>query len=407
MTFHEKKIVYPTSLIHGLVHVQMLIFAVVNIEMAADLGTSVTGIGFIGTISYFLFGLGALPAGFIIDKIGARKVIVICVSGMAVGDALIAFGNSEMFVMAGLALLGLAGSLYHPAGLGLISRNVEQPGHALGIHGTFSNVAVAFGTLLTGFVASQFGWKAAYIWPIVPMIIFSVTYYFIRFGDVGEDNKHLNPNPSQKFEGNMFKIMILVILIQAISGFVYRASNTFLPAFTGKALADMVSGLDVLARGGLMASVILIFGALGQYLSGRLTRRFEMEKLQLLFALSVVPMLVLMATTSGPVLLISGMAFAFTFYGLQPLGNALVAKYSPPGMRGRSYGLSFFLNFGVGAFGSWFAGYVGDYYGFQNVYLSLAFVSVFSVAIAFLVWRFYFKAKADAAKSQASMPKQG
>lgn len=391
MDAKEKKIVFLTSTVHALVHMQMLIFAAINIEMANDLGASITAIGFVGTIGFFLFGFGALPAGFIIDKIGARKVLAISLCGIAVADAILAFAPGGMWAMIGLALLGLSGSMYHPAGLGLISRNVRQTGHALGIHGTIGNFGVASGPLVAGFVASMFGWRWAYLWPLIPTAALAVTYIFIRFGDVGEDHKHLNPEPNKKFSAGMLRVMLLVIVLQAISGFMYRASNTFMPAFTGQALSEFFSNLDATARGGLFTGIILIAGSVGQYLSGWLTKKHSTEKLQLLATILVAPLLLAMSLLSGLPMLGSAMAFAFVFYGLQPLGNSLVAKYSPPGLRGRSYGLSFFLSFGLGAFGSGFAGYVGEYQGFSQIYMWLAAIGVISILIAIIVFQFAVK----------------
>jgi len=167
MDRREKRIVYLTSSVHGLVHMHMLAFAAVNILMASDLGISITAIGFVGTIGYFLFGLGALPAGFAVDAIGARRVIALCAAGIAVADLIIALAPDAFWSMAGLALLGVSGSVYHPSGLGLISRNVRKTGLAMGIHGVFGNTGLAMGPLVAGFVASMFGWRWAYILSLI------------------------------------------------------------------------------------------------------------------------------------------------------------------------------------------------------------------------------------------------
>jgi MFS family permease len=160
-----------------------------------------------------------------------------------------------------------------------------------------------------------------------------------------------------------------------------------MPAYTGTALSDFFTSLDATARGGLMTGIILIAGSLGQYIAGSLTRRFKSETLQLISTALVSPLLAGMALLSGAPMLISAMAFSFVFYGLQPLGNTLVAKYSPPGLRGRSYGLSFFLSFGVGAFGSGFAGSIGQRISFSAIYLALAAISCTSILIAVgVVW---------------------
>ena len=380
MDGREKKIVFLTSTVHGLVHMQMLVFAAVNIMMAQELGASITAIGFVGTLSYFLFGLGALPAGFVIDAIGARRVIAVCLMGMAAADLMLVFAPSPIWAMSGLALLGLSGSVYHPAGLGLISRNVSKHGLAMGFHGVFGNVGLAMGPLVAGFAAAFLGWRWAYVIVFVPVVMLAAVFFKIRFGDVGEENRHLQPQPSKVFAAGMMAMLMLVILLQSLAGFIYRASLTFLPAHAAQAASEWFSGLDPASRGGLLTGIILLAGAVGQFVAGFLTQRFRTETLLFICALLVAPTLLGLGLMSGMPMLAVGMMFAFVFFAMQPLWNSLVAKYSPPGLRGRSYGLSFFLSFGLGAFGSGFAGWIGETQGFSTVYLWLAGIELFTIA---------------------------
>lgn len=387
MNKKERRIVLLTSIVHALVHMQMLIFAAVNVKMATEIGVSIETIGFIGTIGFLLFGFGALPAGFFIDKFGARKVLLASVSIMGIADIVVATASTPIQLVVGLALLGIGGSLYHPAGLGLISRNVEQKGHAMGIHGTIGNIGVASGPLIAGAIASICDWRWAYIWPIVPMIVMTFVYYNVRFEDKPQIANGSVKSPQNKFPQGMLTVMLLVIALQAMSGFIYRASNTFMPAYTGQKLGELFSGMDPTARGGLISGMILILGGLGQYTVGRLTRKYQMEWLQSV-ATAVVPILLFgFGILTGYPMLASAMGFAFAFYGLQPLGNGLVAKYSPPGVRGRSYGLSFSVSFGIGAFGSAFSGSVGQRMSYETIYLYLAAFAVVGALLAFGIYR--------------------
>jgi len=381
----EKKIVYLTSTVHALVHMQMLVFAAVNILMAQELGVSITAIGFVGTLSYFLFGLGALPAGFIIDAVGARRVLAICAAGIVLADLVLFFSPNPVWAMAGLALFGLSGSVYHPAGLGLISRNVRQTGLAMGIHGTFGNVGLALGPMAAGFIAAAFGWRWAYLWIALPMGLMAFIFFTTRFGDVGEDHRHLQPDPPKNFAKGLLLLLLLVIMLQSLSGFIYRSSITFMPAHAAEAVSGWFSGLDPTSRGGLLTGIIFLAGALGQFLAGLLSSRFRSETLQMICAAAVVPLLAGVGVLTGLPMLSVGMLYAFVFFGMQPIGNALVAKYSPAGLRGRSYGVSFFLSFGLGSFGSGFAGFIGENQGFPSLYLWLAAIGCLSIALSAII----------------------
>ena len=65
-------------------------------------------------------------------------------------------------------------------------------------------------------------------------------------------------------------------------------------------------------------------------------------------------------------------------FGAAPAFVTLVADYTPPGRLGASYGVSFFLSFGIGSFAATFAGFFADRWGTDSVFVVLA--------VAFTVW---------------------
>lgn len=390
----EKKIVLLTSAVHGFVHMQMLIFAPVNLKMAADLGVSMTTIGLIGVASYFLFGFGALPAGFIIDKIGARRVIAICVAGMGLANVTIAMAPDGLTAMFGLAMLGFFASLYHPAGMGLISRNVRATGYALGVHGL---IGESLGPIAAGLIGAFLGWREAFFWPVVPMVILAFIFFTTRFGDAGESQNHGTKAERPRFAPGMLRLMLLVIVIQGFAGFIYRSATTFMPAYLGGAMSGVFTGADPAMLGGVLTGLILASGSIGQYISGVASSRRRPETLLLVVLAMNAPLLFLLGFAQGLPLLLIAVAFAMSFYAFQPLGNVLVANYSPDHQRGRSYGLSFFTSFGLGSFGSGFAGYVGDTQGFPAIYLWLGLFCGVAILIAAAVLILSRRAKAVAA----------
>src|SRR5690606_15606828 len=73
---------------------------------------------------YLLYGLGALPAGLLSDRYGGRRVLFACLAGCGVEAVLAALARDIGELTLALAVIGAASSLYHPAGMALISRNV-------------------------------------------------------------------------------------------------------------------------------------------------------------------------------------------------------------------------------------------------------------------------------------------
>ena len=116
----------------------MVTFAAVLTPMRESVGAGLFAISVVGTISYFSFGLLAPASGFLADRIGSRRVLVLCCLGMAA-----ALGVS-------LGVLGLAAALYHPAGLSLIARRVVGVEKAMSYHGILGTLGLALGPVVAG-----------------------------------------------------------------------------------------------------------------------------------------------------------------------------------------------------------------------------------------------------------------
>ena len=100
---------------------------------------------------------------------------------------------------------------------------------------------------------------------------------------------------------------------------------------------------------GALATLVLICGALMQLATGRLIDRLP---LALLFvALSALQLTGLMlAWVSAGALLLFGLALTMAaIYGQVVVDDAIVARFVPEHLRGRAYGISYFLGFAISA----------------------------------------------------------
>ncbi|UCH79138.1 MAG: MFS transporter, partial [Candidatus Coatesbacteria bacterium] len=136
----------------------MLAFAAVLTPMRESVGAGLFAISVVGNISYFSFGLSAPVSGFLADKIGSRRVLVICCLGMAAASLGVALAPNIYVLGGALGVLGLAAALYHPAGLSLIARRVAGVEKAMAYHGILGTLGLALGPLVAGAIAAAAGW---------------------------------------------------------------------------------------------------------------------------------------------------------------------------------------------------------------------------------------------------------
>jgi len=88
------------------------------------------------------FGVLALAAGFLTDRIGARRMMVTYLVGCGAASLVVSQVTSLSGMFVALFALGSFASIYHPAGLALISHetSVENRARALGMHGIFGSL---------------------------------------------------------------------------------------------------------------------------------------------------------------------------------------------------------------------------------------------------------------------------
>ena len=75
-----------------------------------------------------------------------------------------------------------------------------------------------------------------------------------------------------------------------------------------------------------------------------------------------------------------------THFIWQPVGNSIIAQISHSKHRGLSYGISFFLSFGIGSFAAAIGGLIAENYGINLVFpvMALFFIPVLVLVVPFI-----------------------
>ncbi len=408
MNAAERRLITYTAFAHALVHVIELTYPVLLTRIADDFGLRAVILGTIASVFAWAFGGSAIPAGFLTDRLGSRRVLLYAFVGAAVSLVLVGISPNEWFLAATLALLGFCIGLYHPAGLSLMAQGVRQRGLALGFHGVAGNLGQALAPALAVGLAVAVDWRLAFFVlagaAAVMAVLLSVTTLPLKgeaevlsaadetpgnlarvLGDsaagrgvtaqfVESGSQAAGPRPVRRF-------MIPLLLVYAafvLSGIVYRGVITFLPQH----LEELVDK-DL---GGAFATVALLMGAVGQLVGGALSQRVRLERLVPVLAVLAVPALVLTGVVSGALLVVIASVFIFFYFANQPVFTGLIADYAPQGAVGRSYGFSFFAGFGLGGTGGVIAGVFVDRWDTQAAFLGLSAFMAVTLLLSIVIW---------------------
>ena len=385
---NDRAIVGLVMIAHAMVHTYELSIPILVTIWLAEFGTTEAVIGLVVTVGYGLFGLGALPGGVLTDAFGSRRLIVACLLGM--GGSFLALSLAPNVIAITLALLvwGIAASVYHPSGLSLISKGVEERGSAFAYHGMAGNVGIALGPLTTAILVEFFDWRFVVAALAIPAAIAAV--YAVRI-DVDETAAvtATDGGPSRESSVSSFSEFLsdsktlfagafaAVFAVAMLSGLYYRGVLTFLPEILGEfpTFEPIAIGERELEPARYFYAGLLMVGVLGQYVGGKLTDRMRTEKgLAVGFgALAFVAIVFLPATAAGlATFLVVGALLGFFLFLVQPMYQATIAEYSPPSVRGVSYGYTYLGVFGVGALGGALAGVILTYATARELFVVLA-----------------------------------
>ncbi len=343
LTINEWHTLSLTGVAHFGCHLAMLIFPTAAIALALEEGLAletVLGWSFAG---YFIFGLGAFPAGLITDRLRARWVVRTGVLGIGPALMLVALSDPGPSLVIALTMVGAFASVYHPAGMSLISRNFRQRGKALGINGICGNIGIAGAPVLTEWLSNSWGWRGAYaaIGGLLLVMGLLVAFYRIEEPKPGEalrDERHHVPS-------ERLKLFLILMVAMTLAGLAYRASTVAQPAY----FAERVDFIGY----GAATSIVYIIATFGQYLSGHLADRYDLRILYIIFHGLGFPFAIAMVALSGAPLMVCAAIFVFFSVGMQPIENSLVARFTPDRWRSTGYGLKFTVTFAIGALSVW------------------------------------------------------
>lgn len=386
------------ALVHALIHACMLLLPALVRPIANRYGVPVLAVDAVGTAHYLAFGLGAVPAGFLADRIGSRALLLACLGGCAASCALVALAPSFTLFAVGLVALGAAASIYHPAGLSLISRATppEALGRAIGVHGVGGNLGEALAPAAAALLAAAIDWRAPFALAGAACLALLAPVASLRLDGEGRAGGGGLAGLRAVFASRR----ILLVLGAALAGgLVYRGATYFLPRHLTEridagALAELKARAAWLgeARGGdslgaVVTSLALLAGVGAQWWGGRLADRFRRERLFATLVAGILPVLLAVAVLRDTPLAIAAIAFGFGWYLTQPLVNSIAADLVPREHHGMLYGVMFSTSFGLGSFAVSLGSFVARRTSTAGAFLALAGVAGANLLLALALAR--------------------
>jgi len=296
----DLRIIGSVSFAHFVSHINMMILPPLFAIVREDFNVSYTELGLALVVFNAISAVLQVPVGFLVDRIGARKVLI---AGLAIeGVAFTVTGLLPSFpvFVAMHALAGLGNTVFHPADYAYLSKRVSSRnvGFAFSFHSFAGMAGMAVGPAATLALYALFGWRDAFIgmmaltWLSAAILMFEPDDRDGR--QVGERQQNaaaatggsplgglallMSPAIMLNFMFFVFLAFVsygltnyLVVALQALHGTPFGLANTALSAFlVMTAMGVMVAGfyVDRIRRHGLLAAAGMTILSAGAVMMG-------------------------------------------------------------------------------------------------------------------------------------------
>ena len=383
MSPNERNIMAVTCFGHFMSHFNLLVFPALVLPLSALFGLDLARVITLAFWMYFLFGVSALAWGVLSDIFGARPLLLVFFVGSGISALAASFSvDSPRALSLCLAGVGLFSGIYHPAGLGLISRGMSKVGMAMGYNGIAGNLGLAASPLLTGAINYSFGPKAVFLFLGGFNLLGA---FFILFFPIHESEREKRSD--SRASDNYLAGFLILCVCMMLSGIAYRMAAVILPSYfelQNQSLFQELSRIPWLSASRNVAataftSLVFLIGALGQYLGGWVVERYEPRRTYILFHAIAALLAFLMAyTTDIPLILVTAGYIMFLLGG-QPIENTLVTRFTPEKLRDSAFGIKAILSFGIGSLSVHLVGWIKMGWSLPAVFVAGAGISVLAI----------------------------
>ncbi len=159
----DAEVIGLVGLAHGTSHFFHLMLPPLFPWLMAEFSLSYTQAGFLMTMFFVVSGIGQALAGFVVDRVGARPVLMFGIGTLALSGLLLASSTGYVGLLLAATVAGVGNSIFHPADFALLNRRVSSArlGHAFSVHGLTGNLGWAAGSVVMAGVAAASTWRSA------------------------------------------------------------------------------------------------------------------------------------------------------------------------------------------------------------------------------------------------------
>jgi len=379
----DARVIGLVGLAHGVSHFYHLILAALFPWLKAAFNLSYSELAWLMTVFFVVSGIGQALAGFVVDRVGARRVLF---SGMAMlGVSALVLSNAQSYIglMVGALLAGMGNSIFHPSDYTILNQRVSRDrlAHGFSVHGISGSIGWAASPVFLTGVAAATDWRTALLSAAaLPAIVLAILWW---------NREALRPDPvvhiaaSASQEGSFGFLRLpsvwmcfgFFFLTALALGGIQSFASTGLVKLYGMSLAMATSAF----------TAYMLAGAVGMMLGGFLGagRKNHDRTIAAAFAIAAALALMIGLVIVPPWGALVLMALVGFFSGIAgPSRDLMIRAAAPKNATGRVYGVVYSgLDSGLSV-GPPLFGLMMDAGKPQMVFATIAFFLLLAIATA-------------------------
>ena len=348
---HDAKVLGLISVGHFLSHFYMLSLPTLFIFLNRDLGIAYTLLGVLLSARYVATGVTQTPVGFLVDRYGAKVLLIAGMLLMVTAFTLLALVSNFWLLLLLVILVGIGDAVFHPADYAILNGSISagRMGRAFSIHTFSGHLGFAAAPVVITLLSSLWDWRVALI--IVGALSYAVVGVLITqwsnleddTGRVRRDEEDVEASiPMRRFADHTRLLtsrpVILLFSFFAMSTLAGNALSSFaIPALNA---LHQVSAVNA----GFAVSTFMFVSSLAVLVGGKfaddITRHDRFAAgMYLLFIVAVLS-IPLLGGQYYLVILFFGVA-GFCHGVIRPARDLMVREVAPPGSTGKVFGFIF------------------------------------------------------------------
>jgi MFS family permease len=284
------------------------------------------------------------PAGFLVDRYGARTVLMGGIAVMAGATALYGLAPSYEAMLVAAILTGVGNSVFHPCNYSVMSATISEGrmGRAFSLHMFGGYLGYAVAPILLVFLGEAMGWRAAIV---AAGLIGFVALGLLVPGSAGfRDSRHARPKEAgpKPSTGEVMRPLLQPPILLCWTFFFCVAMGQIGLQNSSASILSLPStfGLDLKLAGAMVT--IMLFGVpAGILVGGVIADRVKRRDLtvSLTYGAAALMMLCLWRLPLGEAAIIAIYVMVGFIYGLAfPSRDILVRSATPKGASGKVFG---------------------------------------------------------------------